>query len=165
MISLEFPTGLTDVERWRFIGQRLQGLLSEPDSLSGLCNAVSWLYWTVGQLNWAGVYRLEGQQMKLGPFCGKPACTVLSLQQGVCALAARTEQIVAVSDVHSFEGHVACDADSCSELVAPLWKSDGTLWGVLDLDSPVTGRFTEADVEPVKRIIPIFAPLLDRFSL
>src|ERR1700736_221449 len=113
------------------------------DERSGLANAANMsalLYEALPNLNWVGFYFVEGRELVLGPFQGKVACVRIALGQGVCGTAAARRETLVVADVHSFPGHIACDAASNSEIVVPLVK-DGYLWGVLDLDSPTLNRF------------------------
>lgn len=97
-------------------------------------------------LNWAGFYRARGDGLVLGPFQGKPACIRIAYGSGVCGAAAAALRPMCIDDVHAFPGHIACDAASVSELVVPLVLG-GRLVGVIDLDSPIRGRFDRADVE------------------
>lgn len=114
------------------------------ERISNLANAAALLYHTLPDLNWAGFYLLRRGALRLGPFLGRPACVLIPLGRGVCGTAAARGETLLVPDVHAFPGHIACDAASASELVIPL-RLDGALYGVLDLDSPKKGRFTEAD--------------------
>lgn len=114
------------------------------ERVSNLANAASLLFHTLEEVNWAGFYLLRGDELALGPFMGNPACVRIPLGKGVCGTAAAQRKTLVVPDVHSFPGHIACDAASASELVVPL-RVDGALYGVLDLDSPHPARFTEAD--------------------
>ena len=118
----------------------------ERDTLANLCNAAALVYDVVPYLNWAGFYRLVDGELVLGPFVGKPACTRIPLGKGVCGTVAKQDRPQIVGDVHAFSGHIACDSASLSEMVVPLHRPDGTLWGVLDLDSPLPDRF--AAIEP-----------------
>ena len=115
-----------------------------PHPLANLSNAAALLWETLGGINWAGVYLMEGEKLVLGPFMGKPACIEIPLHKGVCGAAARTNETQLVPDVHAFPGHIACDSASRSEIVIPL-RRDGQIFGVLDIDSPLLHRFTEAD--------------------
>ncbi len=115
-----------------------------PHPLANLSNAAALLWETMGGLNWAGFYLMEGEKLVLGPFMGKPACIEIPLHKGVCGAAARTDSTQLVPDVHAFPGHIACDSASRSEIVIPL-RRDGKVFGVLDMDSPLLHRFTEAD--------------------
>jgi L-methionine (R)-S-oxide reductase len=119
-------------------------LAGEADRVANAANAAAAIYHALGELNWAGFYFLDGRELVLGPFQGRPACVRIPLGRGVCGLAALERRPVLVPDVSAFPGHIACDMASRSELVVPLLVSDDLL-GVLDLDSPVLGRFDEAD--------------------
>ena len=113
--------------------------------ITDLANTSALIYSEIEGLNWAGFYILEDEMLVLGPFQGKPACTTIALDRGVCGAAARERKVLVVPDVHEFPGHIACDAASRSELVVPMVAADGRLLGVLDVDSPRKGRFTDAD--------------------
>lgn len=115
-----------------------------PYLTSNLANTAALIWQAVPGLNWAGFYEMTDGALVLGPFQGKPACIRIPLGRGVCGTAAREGRTVRVENVHDFPGHIACDGASNSEIVIPLYKN-GTLWGVLDLDSPYFGRFTPED--------------------
>lgn len=119
-------------------------LTGEPDGTANAANAAAVIFHTLPRLNWAGFYFLQGDTLVLGPFQGRPACVRIALGAGVCGTAARERRSILVPDVHAFPGHIACDTASQSELVVPLIR-DGTLLGVLDLDSPDLARFDAAD--------------------
>ena len=116
----------------------------EPDAIANAANAAALLYHSMPDVNWVGFYFLKGNDLVLGPFQGKPACVRIPLGKGVCGTAGERRASMVVPDVNAFPGHIACDAASRSELVVPLVKH-GALAGVLDLDSPMLGRFDEAD--------------------
>ncbi|MEQ9561145.1 MAG: GAF domain-containing protein [Woeseiaceae bacterium] len=116
----------------------------ESDALANTANFVALLYDNLDRVNWTGVYVLRGDELVLGPFQGKPACIRIPLGKGVCGTAAQKRESILVADVHAFEGHIACDPASRSELVVPL-ICNGKLLGVLDIDSPDTDRFSVAD--------------------
>lgn len=116
----------------------------ESDGVANMANVAALVWQLVPDLNWAGFYRMVDGGLVLGPFCGKPACIRIPLGQGVCGTAAATAQTLRVEDVHVFPGHIACDADSRSELVVPVLR-DGVVVAVLDLDSPVAARFDVED--------------------
>ena len=125
------------------VNSQLHALLdNEYDALAAASNFVALLYNALDDVNWLGIYVLRGDELVLGPFQGKPACVHIALDEGVCGAAASTLQTQRVADVHAFPGHIVCDPDSRSELVVPL-LSHKRLIGVLDIDSPVTRRFTE----------------------
>ena len=117
----------------------------EPDAIANMANVAALLWETLTDLNWAGFYRNVGGELVLGPFQGRPACIRIPFGKGVCGAAAATREAQCVADVHAFPGHIACDAASRAELVVPL-IADGELVGVLDLDSPLPGRFDDEDV-------------------
>jgi len=134
-------------ELYRGLAAELDGLLSgEPDFIANAANAAAAIYHALPELNWAGFYFLRGGELVLGPFQGRPACVRIALGKGVCGTAAEERRTMLVPDVEAFPGHIACDAASRSELVLPLFDG-GALLGVLDLDSPVVGRFDETDQE------------------
>ena len=119
-----------------------------PTLVSALSNAAAYLYENLSGVNWAGFYILRGDNLVLGPFQGRPACDLIPLTRGVCGRAAREGRIVRVADVHACPEHIACDENSRSEIVLPLRSGCGdqrSLWGVLDIDSSVTDRFTDED--------------------
>ncbi len=116
----------------------------EPDAVANMANVAALIWQLVPDLNWAGFYRLIGEELVLGPFCGKPACIRIPLGQGVCGAAAAQQRTQLVEDVHEFPGHIACDAASRSELVVPVLR-DGRAIAVIDLDSPLPARFDVED--------------------
>jgi len=123
----------------------------EPDGIANMANVAALIWQLVPDLNWAGFYRRMGDELVLGPFCGKPACIRIPLGRGVCGTAAATGATQRVPDVHAFPGHIACDAASRSELVVPLMRADQVV-AVLDLDSPTPHRFTPADQAGFERL-------------
>jgi len=116
----------------------------EHDRIANAANFSALIYGALPDINWAGFYFFDGQELVLGPFQGKPACVRIALTQGVCGAAARERATQVVADVHAFPGHIACDAASRSEIVVPLIQH-GELLGVWDVDSPMPGRFDDAD--------------------
>lgn len=131
----------------------------EPDPVANMANAAALIWQYLPELNWAGFYRLVDGGLVLGPFIGKPACIRIPLGQGVCGTAAATRATQLVDDVHAFPGHIACDADSASELVVPVVR-DGVLIAVLDLDSPKVGRFDATDAAGVEVLAALLAARL-----
>lgn len=115
-----------------------------PHPVANLANASALLYSTLDDLNWAGFYLLEDKTLVLGPFQGKTACIEIPMGKGVCGTAAASDSPQLVYNVHEFPGHIACDSASNSEIVIPLHKN-GAVAAVLDIDSPLIGRFTEED--------------------
>ena len=124
----------------------------EPDPIANRANVAALLWESLPELNWAGFYRNVGGELVLGPFQGRPACIRIPFGRGVCGVAAASREPQCVEDVQAFPGHIACDAASRSELVVPI-VADGRLVGVLDLDSPVRGRFDQEDVEGCVKLI------------
>jgi len=144
---------------YKLLDSQVHALLDdEQDPLAATCNFVGLLYNALDDVNWLGVYVLRGEQLVLGPFQGKPACVRIALDEGVCGAAASSLETQRVADVHAFAGHVVCDPDSRSELVVPLLVND-QLVGVLDIDSPSTGRFAEADQAGVEKLCASFCTL------
>lgn len=132
--------------------KRMEGLLaSQRYFVTNLANAAALLWETLPDINWAGFYLLQGETLLLGPFQGKPACTRIPVGKGVCGRAVQEERVLRVPDVHAFPGHIACDAASRSEIVLPVY-GNGRLAGVLDIDSPLPDRFTEADEKGLSQV-------------
>ncbi|NNM75919.1 GAF domain-containing protein [Sphingomonas sp. ID1715] len=129
----------------------------EPDPIANMANAAALLFEYLPDLNWAGFYRLIGDELVLGPFQGKTACIRIAIGKGVCGKAAATGETQLVADVHAFPGHIACDAASASELVVPI-VSQGRLIGVLDLDSPLANRFDAGDAAGCEMLVKLLAP-------
>ncbi len=129
----------------------------EPDAIANMANAAALIWEYLPDLNWAGFYRAIGQELVLGPFQGKTACIRIPFGKGVCGMAADTRAPQCVPDVHEFPGHIACDAYSASELVVPI-VHEGRLIGVLDLDSPMKGRFDEQDVLGCAELMAVLGP-------
>ncbi|WEW97185.1 GAF domain-containing protein [Pseudomonas nitroreducens] len=132
----------------------------ERDFIANASQFSAFLFNELADLNWAGFYLNRNEELVLGPFQGKVACVRIPFSKGVCGAAARTRETQRVEDVHAFPGHIACDSASNSELVVPLVK-DGRLIGVLDLDSPKVGRFSEEDQAGIERLVEIFLRLSD----
>lgn len=145
---------------FRDLSEALDALTAgEPDAVANMANAAALIWQYVPDLNWAGFYRLVDGELVLGPFQGKPACIRIALGKGVCGAAAESGQTQRVADVHAFPGHIACDAASRSELVVPI-VHDGRVLGVLDLDSPLAGRFDAADQAGCEALMALLAPRL-----
>ena len=127
-------------------------LAGETDAVANMANLSALVWQALPDLNWAGFYRRMGAELVLGPFQGKPACVRIGWGKGVCGTAARTGAPQLVPDVHAFPGHIPCDGASRSELVIPLFAPDGEVAGVLDLDSPLLGRFDRQDLVGLLRV-------------
>ena len=118
--------------------------LDVPYETANLANAAALIWQELPDINWAGFYKMTDGVLVLGPFQGKPACIRIPVGRGVCGTAVAENKTQLVYDVHQFPGHIACDSASNSEIVIPI-RVKGEIWGVLDIDSPYVGRFTEAD--------------------
>ena len=126
-----------------------------PDEVAAMANLSSLIYYTLDRLNWAGFYRVKGEELILGPFQGKVACIRIAKGRGVCGTAWKEDRVLVVPDVHAFPGHIACDGDSQSEIVVPIHRG-GEVIGVLDIDSPVLHRFDDADREGLTALVQCF---------
>lgn len=146
MIELKLPASRIDKPAlYATLLQQAEALFKgEHDPIANAANLSALIWHALPGLNWAGVYRFDGSELVLGPFQGKPACVRIAIGKGVCGTAAAKRETIIVPDVHRFEGHIACDSASNSEIVVPLMNGD-TLHGVLDLDSPEFNRFDEED--------------------
>lgn len=130
-----------------------------PHKIANLANAAALLYNTLEDINWAGFYLIEDQKLVLGPFQGKPACIEIPVGRGVCGTAVAEDKIQLVHDVHQFPGHIACDSASNSEIVLPI-HVNGKIWGVLDIDSPYVGRFTQEDRVGLEKVVQVLERVL-----
>ena len=145
----------TKPELYRELAAQLKALLAgEADRIANAANMAALIYHGLPDLNWAGFYFRQGAELVLGPFQGKPACVRIAIGRGVCGTAAARAATVLVPDVHDFPGHIACDAASRSELVVPLIE-DGSVLGVLDLDSPLPARFDELDRDGCEQLVTV----------
>jgi len=138
------------------LAEELVGLLTgEQDFIANAANTSALVFDALPDINWAGFYFLRNGELVVGPFQGKPACVRIPLGKGVCGTAAVSRKTIVVRDVHEFPGHIACDAASLSEIVVPLLRGDELL-GVLDIDSPLVGRFDDADRRGIERLATLF---------
>jgi GAF domain-containing protein len=128
----------------------------EPDGVANMANLAALIWQFVPRLNWAGFYRVQGDELVLGPFVGKPACLRIAIGQGVCGAAAATGKTQLVPDVQAFLGHIACDAASRSELVVPVVR-EGAIVAVIDLDSPEPARFDAEDAAGLEALAALIA--------
>jgi GAF domain-containing protein len=136
-------------------------LAGEHNLIANAANLAALLYWSLPELNWAGVYLQDpaNRDLVLGPFQGKPACVRIPLGRGVCGTAAARRETLVVADVHAFPGHIACDSASNSEVVVPILRGEELL-GVLDLDSPSPDRFDAADARGLEALVSVFVASL-----
>ncbi len=160
--AITLPAATEDKpELYRQLALSLTGLLgSERDVVANAANMAALVAMTLPGLNWVGWYFLRGAELVLGPFHGKPACVRIAVGQGVCGAAVAQRASIVVRDVHEFPGHIACDVASAAELVVPLLLGDRIL-GVLDLDSPLPGRFDQDDQAELERLAAIFVAACD----
>ena len=140
--------------------QQLRALTEDvPYETANLANASALLWQTLPVINWAGFYKMEKGELVLGPFQGKPACVRISVGRGVCGTAVAEDRVQLVYNVHDFPGHIACDSASNSEIVLPIHKN-GEIWGVLDIDSPLIGRFTQEDRAGLEQVVAVIEGIL-----
>lgn len=140
---------------YKTINKLLEGQICyENYWLAQLANAVAVLNHQMDEINWVGFYLLKKTELVLGPFQGKPACTHISIGEGVCGTAVESGETILVPDVEQFSGHIACDVASASEIVLPIFK-DGEIVAVLDIDSPIKNRFTEEDQTGLEKFVAI----------
>ncbi|WP_170007941.1 GAF domain-containing protein [Bacillus fonticola] len=151
----------TREDNYKLVSKQLQALMEdEPNVIANLSNASAVLNQFLDRVNWVGFYLVEENQLILGPFQGLPACVRIPFGRGVCGTAASTKETQLVADVHEFPGHIACDAASRSEIVVPILKKDGSLFGVLDIDSPETDRFDEEDRKGLEAFVSVLESTL-----
>ena len=140
---------------YKLLCAQLKALVEDVENvISNLSNASALLWQELADINWAGFYKMEGGILVLYPFQGKTACTKIAVGKGVCGTAVAQDRTQLVPDVHQFPGHIACDCASNSEIVVPI-HVNGEIWGVLDIDSPSLGRFTEEDREGLENFVKI----------
>lgn len=135
--------------------QLLSLLKGEQDFIANAANFSALLFNSLPNVNWAGFYFLQEEELVLGPFQGNPACVRIPLGKGVCGMAAQQCETIIVPNVHEFPGHIACDVASNSEIVVPLFDGERLL-GVLDLDSQTIGRFDDRDAEGLNELVTVF---------
>jgi len=130
-----------------------------PYEVANLANISALLWEEMPHINWVGFYKMTEGALVLGPFQGKPACVRIEVGKGVCGTAVAEDAVQLVYDVHQFPGHIACDCASNSEIVLPI-HVQGRIWGVLDIDSPHIGRFTELDKEGLLQVVKVLENIL-----
>lgn len=145
---------------YRTLGEMLASVTEGvPYTMTNLANASALLNEKLDDINWVGFYTVKDGKLVLGPFQGKVACTIIPMGRGVCGTAAATDSTQLVPDVHKFSGHIACDSASNSEIVIPIHRR-GEVFGVLDIDSPLFGRFTEEDRHGLESIVKILEEVI-----
>jgi L-methionine (R)-S-oxide reductase len=160
-LTFDFKIAAADkTTMYRDLATALGGLIAgEPDPIANMANASALIFETLPEVNWVGFYRNIAGELVLGPFQGRAACIRIKFGEGVCGVAAATRAMQRVEDLHAFPGHIACDSASNSEIVVPLIR-DGELLGVLDIDSPKAGRFSEEDEAGVVKLGEILSRVL-----
>jgi L-methionine (R)-S-oxide reductase len=128
----------------------------ETDAVANMANVAALLWEYLPDVNWTGFYRMVDGELVLGPFQGKAACIRIAVGEGVCGTAAASGETQLVADVHAFPGHIACDANSASELVVPV-KRNGEVIAVIDLDSPSLMRFDADDAAGIEALAEVLA--------
>ena len=160
MFAFEFAADAPAGERWATLTEAALAVCAgERDAIANMANVAALVWQAIPDLNWAGFYRFDGEELVLGPFQGRSACVRIALDRGVCGAAARLRETQRVADVHAFPGHIACDAASRSELVVPIVHA-GALIGVLDLDSPTPARFAAEDAAGAEALVAAIAAAL-----
>lgn len=151
--------GMTD---YKLMNSQLKSLSEGVEwDVTILSNAAALLWDSLKDINWAGFYLIRGGRLELGPFQGKPACTVIEIGKGVCGTAVAEDRTQLVKNVHEFPGHIACDSDSNSEIVVPV-HDGGKIYGVLDIDSPILARFDEEDKAGLEAFVRILESILEK---
>ncbi len=135
-------------------------IVDESDEISLLANTSAYLNQILDNINWVGFYRLINNQLVLGPFQGKVACTTIQIGKGVCGHVAQTKEAIIVKDVNNFAGHIVCDSASQSEMVIPILIK-GKLYGVLDIDAPIKNRFDQKDLQTCQSIVNLLSTQLE----
>ncbi len=149
------------IDNYDLVKKQLQALVhDEKNQIANLSNAAALLNQFLDRINWVGFYLMDNDsELVLGPFQGLPACIRIPIGKGVCGTAAMKKETIRVQDVNQFPGHIACDGASQSEIVIPILK-DGTIFGVLDIDSPERNRFDELDQQKLEEFVEIVAQSL-----
>ncbi len=152
---------IMNLEQYQRLTKQAVALLEgETNLIANLANLSAILNMELTELNWVGFYLMQENELVLGPFQGKPACVRIPVGRGVCGTAVAENKVQRVYDVHQFEGHIACDASSNSEIVIPF-SINGKVAGVLDIDSPNIGRFSEIDEQGLTYLMSEVEKLLN----
>lgn len=157
MFDFETDPSLPKPELYRQLRDAAAALTEgENDPTANMANIAALIWQFLPDLNWAGFYRVIGDELVLGPFVGKPACIRIPFGEGVCGTAAHSGETQLVEDVHAFPGHIACDGDTLSELVVPI-KCNSRVISVIDLDSPRAARFDSEDAAGIEALAEAIA--------
>ena len=164
MVSEAMMYSKNKTEMYEEVVLQIKGLLEDcPHVIANLANVSAVLNQAMKDINWVGFYVMEEGQLVLGPFQGKAACVEIKVGKGVCGTAVAEDAIQLVKDVHAFPGHIACDSASNSEIVLPI-HAKGNVWGVLDIDSPLLGRFDEEDKDGLAKVVGVVEAMLEEYS-
>ncbi|WP_077342806.1 GAF domain-containing protein [Pseudocolwellia agarivorans] len=151
---------MNKLAEYELILKQVEAIASEEsDVIANMANISALLFESLSDVNWVGFYRVLSDELVLGPFQGKVACIRIPLNKGVCGSAAGKAKTIRVANVHDFSGHIACDANSNSEIVVPLIINDKVV-AVLDIDSPIYERFDEDDQTGLENIINLFENII-----
>ena len=146
------------------LASQVEALCEEKDDLAMLANVAAAINMNYEQIHWAGFYLYKNDELVLGPFQGKVACTHIPMGKGVCGTSASNKKTIIVEDVHKFEGHIACDSASNSEIVVPIIY-ENTLIGVIDIDSFIFNRFNNEDKEILEKVAKVLANRLKKMTI
>lgn len=147
---------------YSMLTKQLESLIEDEHHLIAiLSNTSALINDTLDQVNWVGFYLIEDNELILGPFQGRPACVHIEIGKGVCGTAVSENATQRVSDVHQFPGHIACDANSKSEIVIPIHINNEII-GVLDIDAPIKDKFTKDDQEGLEQVVQILEKQLNQ---
>ncbi|SEL07231.1 GAF domain-containing protein [Colwellia chukchiensis] len=151
---------MSKITFYRDLYQQVEALISdEADVIANMANVSALLFEQLSDVNWVGFYRLLNEELVLGPFQGKVACIRIPLARGVCGTAAALNQVQRIDDVHSFDGHIACDARSNAEIVLPIMLNNKVI-AVLDIDSIAFNRFDNEDQQGLEKIVRLFEDVM-----
>ena len=146
---------------YNYLNMKLTGLIcEEKDWLANLSNASALMWLLMDEINWVGFYLYKNEELVLGPFQGKPACTHIEIGKGVCGTSVEKRETQLVKNVHDFPGHIACDSQSNSEIVVPIIV-DNKIIGVLDIDSPIVERFDEVDKKHIEKFVNLLIKYIE----
>lgn len=161
MFDIRVFDGIKTEEKYDMMLSMLKSIIEdETDVITNISNAAALINAIIGRVNWCGFYFIKNGELVLGPFQGMPACTRIKIGSGVCGTAVKDKKTIRVKDVHEFNGHIACDAASNSELVIPIIKNE-KVYGVLDIDSEEVGRFTELEELYAEKCIEVLNKYID----
>lgn len=149
---------------YKLLNSSMEALIGDlKHEISILSNASALINMHMDEINWVGFYLLNNNELILGPFQGKPACTNIPLNKGVCGACATSEKTIIVDNVHEFKGHIACDSASNSEICIPIFKNT-KFYGLLDIDSPIFNRFNENDKQGLEKTVNIIEKAINSLN-